>query len=120
MEGVTEQERNFRALLSQGYGAAPVAQVYASVGGTGVPPSLAFGGPQVLTPGPPQRQGNPSPQGVGRLNPIFHSPAAVTPVGAFQHTCICTTAKNATADRPGPMDVGLHGGSDGTRRVDLR
>ena len=36
------------------------------------------------TPGPPLRQGNPSPQGVGRLNPIFHSPAAVTPVGAFQ------------------------------------
>jgi hypothetical protein len=85
MEGVTGEDRNFRALLSQGYGAAPVAQAYASVGGTGVPPSLAFGGPQVHTPGPLLRQGNPSPQGAGRLNPVFRSPAAVTPVGtAFQ------------------------------------
>jgi hypothetical protein len=70
--GDTEQERNFRALLNQGFGAAPVAQAYASVGGTGVPPSFAFGGPQVHTPGPPLRQGNPSPQGAGRLNPVFH------------------------------------------------
>jgi hypothetical protein len=84
--GVEEQERNFRALLNQGFGAAPVAQAYASVGGTGVPPSIAFGGPQVHTPGPPLRQGDPSPQGAGRLNPHFHSPAAVTPVGAAFHS----------------------------------
>jgi hypothetical protein len=82
MDDAAEQERNFRTLLNQGFGAAPAAQAYASVGGTGVPPSFAFGGPQVHTPGPPLRQGNPSPQGAEMLNPRFYSPAVVTPAGA--------------------------------------
>jgi hypothetical protein len=111
--GAEEQERNFRALLNQGFGTAPAAQTYASVGA----PKFRLWRSTCAHPRITTASRKPIAQGAGRLNPIFRSPATVTPVV----TCLCSDTERATANQFGSVAIDLlYGGVGGTRRLVLQ